>query len=151
MRRIILATTALPFAMLSVPAQAQVVDYPRAPETETLDRMAQSLSDPVRQAQLAATLAALTEIVLDIPLAPIVEPLAEAAGEPAGRVDPDLTLRRMAPRSDDLSRTIQDNLPQAMDRMATISGSLAELVPALRDMADQLETALPPEALAPTR
>lgn len=151
MRRIILATTALPFALLAAPALAQEVDHAPAAETETLDRMAQSLSDPVRQAQLAATLAALTEIALDIPLAPIVEPLAEAAGEPAGQVDPDLTLRRMAPRSDDLARTIQERLPQAMDRMAGLSGGLAALVPALRDMADQLETALPPETPAPTR
>ncbi|MBU0669402.1 MAG: hypothetical protein KKG32_04945 [Alphaproteobacteria bacterium] len=151
MRRIILATTALPFALLAAPALAQEVDPAPAAETETLDRMAQSLSDPVRQAQLAATLAALTEIALDIPLAPIVEPLAEAAGEPAGQVDPDLTLRRMAPRSDDLARTIQERLPQAMDRMAGLSGGLAALVPALRGMADQLETALPPETPAPTR
>lgn len=151
MRRIILAATALPLACLAAPAFAQDIDDAPVAETETLDRMAQSLSDPVRQAQLAATLAALTEIVLDIPLAPIVEPLAEAAGEPAGRVDPDLTLRRMAPGSDDLSRTIQDNLPQAMDRMAAFSGSLAALVPALRDMAAQLDAALPPEARPATR
>ena len=151
MRRIILATTALPLACLAAPALAQDVDYAPVEETEALDRMAQSLSDPVRQAELAATLAALAEIVLDIPLAPIVEPLAEAAGEPAGRVDPDLTLRRMAPRSDDLSRTIQDRLPQAMDSMAGLSGSLAALLPALRDMAEQLETAMPPEIRSPTR
>lgn len=151
MRRIILATTALPFAMLAAPALAQDSVVAPAAETEALDRMAQSLSDPVRQAQLAATLAAVTEIVLDIPLAPLVGPLAEAAGEPAPRVDPDLTLRRMAPRSDGLSRSIQDNLPRAMDRMAGLSGSLAALAPALRDMADQLETALPPRDAPPTR
>ena len=151
MRRIILATMAFPLAVLAVPAMAQDSDSASPAETEALDRMAQSLSDPARQAQLAGTLAALTEIVLDIPLAPLVEPLAEAAGEPAGRVDPDLTLRRMTPRSDDLSRTIQERLPQAMDRIAGLSGSLAALVPALRDMADQLEIALPREIGAPTR
>ncbi|OBX19401.1 hypothetical protein A9995_06435 [Erythrobacter sp. QSSC1-22B] len=155
MRRLIFAATAVPLACLAVPALAQDIDQTPVAEAEALDRMAQGMSDPVRQAQLAATLAALTEIVLDIPLAPIVEPLAEAAGEMAGepspRIDPDLTLRRMAPRSDDLSRTIQDRLPQVMDRMAGLSGSLAALVPALRDMADQLEVALPPAESPPTR
>lgn len=143
MRRIILATTALPLAMLAAPALAQ--DYAPPAEPEALDRMAESLSDPIRQAQFAATLAAVTEIVLDIPLAPLVAPLAEAVGEPTTRVDPDLTLRRMAPRSDTLSRDIQDNLPRAMDRMAGVSGSLSALVPALRNMAAQLESVLPPE------
>lgn len=151
MRRSIFATTALSLASFAAPAIAQDIDHSPVEENETLDRMAQSLSDPARQAQLAATLAAVTEIVLDIPLAPLVEPLAEAAGEPAGRIDPDLTLRRMAPRSDDLARSIQDNLPQAMDRMAAISGSLSVLVPALRDMAAELEAALPPEAGPATR
>lgn len=151
MRRIILAATALPLAFLAAPALAQDSDPSPIEETEALDRMAESLSDPARQAQLAATLAALTEIVLDIPLAPIVEPLAEAVGQPSSRVDPDLTLRRMAPRSDSYARTIQDNLPQAMDRMAAFSGGLAALVPALRAMADQLETALPREIASPRR
>lgn len=150
MRRTIFATTVLPLLCLAVPAFAQETGQAPAAETEALDRMAQSLSDPARQAQLAATLAAVTEIVLDIPLAPLVGPLAEAAGEPVGSIDPDLTLRRMAPRSENLSRDIQDNLPRAMDRMAGLSGSLAALVPALRDMADQLEIALPPEDYPPT-
>lgn len=145
MRRLILATTALPLACLAVPALAQDADFTPVAETQALDRMAEGLSDPERQAQLAATLAALTEIVLDIPLAPLVAPLAEAVGEPAGRVDPDLTLRRMAPRSDSYARSIQDNLPQAMDRMARVSGGLAALVPALRSMADQIVSALPRE------
>ena len=158
MRRIILAAT-LPLACLAAPALAQDSDPAPAARSETLDRMAKSLSDPARQAELAATLATLTEIVLDLPLAPLVEPLAEAVGETAGekvgepvrRVDPDLTLRRLAPRSDDLARTIENRLPQTMDRLAGLTGSLAALVPVLRDMADQLETALPPEGKPATR
>lgn len=150
MRRLSLAIT-LPLACIAAPALAQDADVTPVAETEALDRMARSLSDPVRQAQLAATLAVLTEIVLDIPLAPLIEPFAEAVGEPSTRVDPDMTLRRMAPSSDTYARTIQDNLPQAMNRMAAFSGSLAALVPALRDMADQIETALPREGLSTPR
>lgn len=151
-------TAALPLACLAAPAAAQEAIEPVDPdfayepseaETESLDRMAVALSDPARQQALAETLAVLSEVLLDLPLAPIIEPLAEAAGEDPGGIDPDTTLRSIAPGADDVSEEIRENLPQAMDRLAKVSGGLAAMVPALRAMADRIEEALPPEMQSP--
>ena len=154
MRRFILAA-GLPFAMLAAPAAAQDM----SPETgdatgdEAVERFAETLSDPARQEQFALTARALTEVLLDLPLAPILQPLADAAGEIADEeiepVDPDATLRRMAPSAADMPERIEEELPRAMDRLAGASGALADLIPALRDMSERLKDVLPPELSEP--
>ncbi len=147
MRRIVL-TAALPLAALATPAFGQE-EAQLPPETETLEHLSDSLSDPVRQQQLADTLAVLTEVLLDLPLAPLVEPLAEATADIAGEkprpVDPDMTLRRMAPGAGRLSGEIQDKLPRAMDAMARLSESFSVMLPALREMGERMKDALPRE------
>lgn len=132
-------------ALVAAPAAAQRIDLPPAPEADTraLDRVADALSDPARQAELAGTLAVMAEILLDLPLAPMLEPLAEIAGNDAPRVDRDATLRKIAPGAGAVSGQIQDKLPKAMDSMASMSGAMASMMPALRDMAARLEKALP--------
>lgn len=152
MRRVLLAAT-LPLACLTAPAMAQQ-SLPPVDETETLDEFAETLSDPVRQQEIAGTLSVLTEVLLDLPLAPIIEPFADvvgsATGEPVEPIDPDTTLRQMAPGASDLSGEIQQNVPEAMDRMAAMSGSLAALIPALRDMSERLREALPADTFGDT-
>ena len=94
------------------------------------------LSDPAMQDQLASTVAVLGEIMLDLPLAPIVEPIARATG--SGSVDPDMTLRRMNPGASEATARAARELPRAMDAMASMAGSIEAMRPALRDMADRL-------------
>lgn len=133
MRRLILAAALLP---LAAPAMAQDVE----PE---LDRMARTMGDPARQAAMARAIGTMTEVLLDIPLAPILGPLAEAAGEDPRSVDPDTTLRQVSPGAGDISRTIERELPRAMGAMAGMSGALAGTIPALREAAERLREALP--------
>lgn len=144
MRRILLAA-ATPLAVLAAPLAAQDVGPPD--EAEGLNELSQTLGDPIKQQQIANTLAVLSEVILDLPLAPIVEPLANAAGditgEPVEPVDADMTLRRMQPEAGDLPAKITSEVPRAMDRMAGMSDSLAALLPALRAMSEQLKAALP--------
>ena len=141
MRRLILAS--LPFALLATPAAAQ--DVPT--DEDAIERLEETLSDPVRQQELAGTARVLGEILLDLPLAPILQPLADVAGEIADEdiepVDPDATLRRMVPDASDMPERIEEALPRAMDRLAGASGAFADLLPALRDMADRLREAIP--------
>ncbi len=145
MRRHLLIA-ALPLAALSAPVLAQDGALPEE-GTERLQDLSSALSDPARQQEIADTVSVLAEVLLDLPLAPIVGPLAEAAedltNEELPSVDPDMTLRRMAPEAGDVSAQIQDNLPQAMDSLANATSSLAALLPALREMADRLKDALP--------
>lgn len=152
MIRTFTAIAALPLAAFAVPAAAQdiVLDEPQAAstaDTETMERMADRLRDPATQEALASTMAVMAEVLLDLPLAPILEPLAEAAGEATGedigRVDPDATLRKMAPGSENLSDEIREKLPIAMGSMASMTGAMAKMVPALREMAERMKDALP--------
>lgn len=141
MRRLILA---LPLLALSAPAMAR-------DDTEAgLDRMARAMGDPARQEAMARALGAMAEVLLDIPLAPIIGPLAEAAGEDPRRVDPDTTLRRMSPAAGEVPRQIERQLPRAMGAMAGMSGALAGMLPQLREAAGRMRDALPAIDLAKT-
>lgn len=133
MRRLILAAAMLP---LAAPAVAQDVE----PE---LDRMARTMGDPVRQEAMARAIGTMTEVLLDIPLAPIIGPIAEAAGEDPRDIDPDTTLRQMSPGAGEVSREIARELPRAMGAMAGMSGAIASTLPALREAAERMREALP--------
>lgn len=135
MRRLLLA---LPLLALSAPLMAS--------ETEAdLDHMARTLGDPARQQALARALGAMAEVLLDMPLAPIIGPLAEAAGEDPRRVDRDATLRKMSPAAGEVPRQIERQLPRAMGAMAGMSGALAGMLPQLREAAGRMRDALPAE------
>lgn len=103
--------------------------------------IARTLRDPARQRALASTAAVLTEMVLDLPLAPILRPLAEAAGKPDA-VDPALTLRRSAPGADALPGQVARVLPRAMDAAGAASEGAAAMTPALRDLAERMRAVL---------
>jgi hypothetical protein len=133
MRRLILA---LPLLAIAAPAAAQ--------DTEAnLDRMARTMGDPVRQEAMARALGTMAEVLLDLPLAPILGPLAEAAGEDPRSVDPDATLRKVSPGASDVPRQIERQLPRAMGAMAGMSGAIASTLPALREAAERMREALP--------
>ena len=150
---------ALALALIASPVAAQDADAPAdaAPieQSETrgadgermLQSMAEQLSDPERQEQLAMTMATLSEVLLDLPLAPILQPLSQAAGDttdkPMPEVDPDATLRTLAPQASELPAQIQEKLPEAMSRMAGLSEGLSALLPALAAMGEQLRDRLP--------
>lgn len=151
MRRIpfaaVITPAALSVALLATPVAAHEIAPPD--QANGLAELSETLSDPAKQQQIANTLAVLSEVILDLPLAPIVEPLSRAAGDITGEeaepVDPNMTLRRMRPEVSDLPAEITDKVPQAMNGMAAMSESLSALLPALRTMAEQLKTALPDE------
>ena len=90
----------------------------------------------------ADTAAVLTEMVLDLPLAPIVRPLAEAAGKNPDAVDPALTLRRSTPGADALPGQVARVLPRAMNAAGAASEGMAAMTPALRDLAERMRAVL---------
>lgn len=142
MRRLIIAAG---LASLAVPAAAA------EPASETgadLDHMARTMGDPARQEAMARALGTMAEVILDLPLAPILGPLAEAAGEDPRSVDPDATLRKVSPGASDVPRQIERQLPRAMGAMAGMSGAFAELIPQLREAAERLREAIPSADLA---
>ena len=139
MRRLILA---LPLLAIASPALAQ------SDADAGLDRMAKTLGDPARQQALARAVGTMTDVLLDIPLAPILGPLAEAAGEDPRRIDRDATLRKMTPGAGDVSRQVETALPRAMGAMAGMSTVFADLLPQLRDAAERMRDVMPAGDLA---
>lgn len=141
MRRLLLT---LPLLALAAPAAAQ-------DEDGRLDEMARTMGDPVRQQAMARALGTMAEVLLDLPLAPILGPLAEAAGEDPRRIDRDATLRKMSPGAGEVPRQIERQLPRAMGAMAGMSGALAGMLPQLREAAERMRDALPDADLAELR
>ena len=142
MRRLILT---IGLAALAVPASAAEP----TPETGAeLDRMARTMGDPARQVAMARAVGTMAEVILDLPLAPILGPLAEAAGEDPHSVDPDTTLRKVSPGAGDVPRQIERQLPRAMGAIAGMSGAFADLIPQLREVAERVREAMPSADLA---
>ena len=162
MRKILFS---LPFFVLAAPLAAQTdgqtngaivlpeFDAPAPIAEVALGGLSEKLSDPATQDEIAATVSVLSEILLALPLAPLIEPLAEATADvadlPRRPVDPDLTLRRMSPRAGEVAQRVARDLPRTMDRMADASDGIAALIPALRDavrqIGERVETSLPRE------
>lgn len=142
MRRLILA---LPLFALATPVLAQ---DDMSDTGADLDHLARTMGDPARQQAMARAVGTMTEVLLDIPLAPIIGPIAEAAGEDPRDVDPDATLRKMSPGAGDVSRQIESELPRAMGAMASMSGAFAAMIPQLREVAERMRDALPALDLA---
>ena len=138
MRRLIYAAALLP---LAAPALA-------ADPEPALDHMARTLGDPARQEAMARAIGTMAEVVLDMPLAPIIRPIAEAAGDDPRHVDPDATLRKISPGAADVPRQIERELPRAMGAMAGMSGAFAGLLPELREAAERIREALPADGPA---
>jgi hypothetical protein len=136
------------------PASAVPAETAAAPlSADALQSVTRQLSDPARQEQLAMTLSTLSQVMLDLPLAPILEPLGDVAAdmgaERVPEVERDATLRTLAPRASEIPEQIERQLPQAMDRLAGMSEGLAALLPALAAMGEQLREALPSRLSAP--
>lgn len=156
--RILALPAALPAALLvALPAAAQAQLPPEHPAERPPEHTAapavgavhagepplsQQLRDPAMQESLAATVAVLGEVLLDLPLAPIVEPMAEAAGRDPASVDPDLTLRKMRPEAGEIPARAAQELPRALDRAAAMAGTVETVRPILADMAGRLMEAL---------
>lgn len=138
MRRLILVAP-----LLALGTTAHAATRGEAPVDPAMAEMTRTLGDPVRQQAIAKAMGAMTDVMLDMPLAPILKPLAEAAGEDPRKVDRDATLRKMAPGAGSASRVVERTLPHAMDAMAGMGSALAQMLPQLREIADRMREAIP--------
>lgn len=126
---------AAPLTLVAAPVQAQ--------ETSDLAPLAERLADPAQQQALAQTLSTLSQVLLDLPLAPLARAAAQAAGEDPAAVDPQLTLRQMSPDAERVPDELADRVPQMMGAMAGMAEGMQAMLPALRQMADRMEEAFP--------
>ena len=138
MHKSVLAAAAL--ATFALPAAARAQDEPSG---SPMAEMAEKMADPARQAEMALLLQAMGEIMLDMPVGPMMEAAAEMAGDQARKVDPDTTLRQIAPEASRVPEEIAKATPQMMRAMGGMAKGMDKMMPALRDMAARMEEALP--------
>ncbi len=122
-------------ACLATPALA-------SPESDA-GRVADELSDPVRQAQLAGAAAAMSEGVFAMPVAPLARAIAQIEGYDPDYVDPDLRVGDLVdPETADAPREFAARLPQMMGAMAGLAAAIEDMMPYWRALGDRI--AYPP-------
>ena len=132
--RIVLYSAAAVGALLPLPALAQ--------ESET-SRMAEEMSDPARQEQLADMAEAMADVLLSMPAAPLLRAAATVAGEDPEDIDPDLRVGDVVgPEAAEAPREFAHRLPQMMGAMAALAATFEDMVPLMRE---RMREALPPE------
>lgn len=131
------ATAALVALAAPLPAWAQ------ATETEaTTAEIERTLGDRATQEAMAEGMAAASEALLDVPLAPLARAVKQAAGENPADVDPDMTLRTVSPEAEDVPHKVRESLPKMMGAMAGMAGGFGAMMPALRQMAERMREAV---------
>ncbi len=129
--RTILSVLAGACALLSAPAFA-------SPGSEA-GRVAEELSDPVRQAQIAGTAAAASEALLNVPVAPLARAIAQIEGYDPDYVDPDLRVGDLVdPETADAPREFAYRLPEMMGAMAGLAVAVEDMLPSLRALGDRI-------------
>ena len=102
-------------------------------------RVAEELSDPVVQEQMAAVAEAATTAVLDMPVGPLMRAAKTIAGEDPEWVDPDLRVGDVVgPEAADAPRAFAHRLPQMMGALATAAATMEAMLPELRAMGDRI-------------
>lgn len=115
----------------------------QATDREGLSDLGEQMRDPAYQRDMALMLQAMTEVLLDMPVAPLAQAAAEIADKEARDIDPDLTLRRMVPRADRAGEEVARNVPRAMQVAGSMAQGLAAMTPLLRDMATRMRVIAP--------
>ncbi len=140
-RRSVLLSAMLAASLLA-PAPAMARD-------NGLHQISEKLSDPRLQHSLAAALAALSEAMLDMKMAPFAQAM-DQMGNIGGdkhrtrHIDPDMTLRDMAGAdAAHLPQEIDRRLPQMMGAMAGMSHAMEGMLPQLEAMAGRMKNVLP--------
>ena len=137
MRRMV---TLAALSVLAVPMPVMAQDA--GADERAAEQLADTLRNPVVQDQMAGVVAAMSEALLDMDLSPMAEAVAKATGEELPEMERGRTLREMSPDAERLPETIDRELPRAMDRMADMGDAFALMVPALREMAEQMGRAV---------
>ena len=115
----------------------------QATDREGLSDLGEQMRDPAYQRDMALMLQAMTEVLLDMPVAPLAQAAAEMADKEARDIDPDLTLRRIVPQADRAGEEVARVVPRAMQAAGSMAEGLAAMTPLLRDMAARMRAIAP--------
>lgn len=152
LKRAVLACgpAAAALALIVAPASAEAREAVRAEQRDSgMAEMTARLADPQLQHALGDALAAMTDALMDMRMAPLARVAESAGAKPSGqRIGPDTRLRDMAgPGAAQMQDEIRARVPQAMGAMAGMAGAMEAMLPQLQAMAegmkDRMGSALP--------
>jgi hypothetical protein len=132
-------TAALSIIAFAAPLSAHAQD--RETEDAAAD-IEHTLGDPAMQDAVADGMAAASQAMLDVPLAPLARAVAAAAGEDPRAIDPGMTMRSVSPSAADVPNRVREAAPRMMGAMAGMAGGFAAMMPALREMAERMRDAV---------
>lgn len=106
--------------------------------------LAKQLHDPMTQYAVAGALSAMSNILLDMKIEPLVRVMESAGAGTVRDLPADATLRDMAgPGADRAQNEIVDKIPEMMGRMGAMAGAFDEMMPELERMARRMRDAIP--------
>ncbi|MGN3974350.1 hypothetical protein [Tsuneonella sp. SYSU-LHT278] len=146
--RVPVMTIAAAVFVAPLPALAQEARPVDETELATAEIEA-TLKNPAMQAAVAEGIAAASEVLLDVPLAPLARAVAEAAGEDPDAVDPRMTMRTVSPDAQDVPDKVREAMPRMMGAMGSMAGGIGAMMPALREMAERMRAAIETAGAAP--
>lgn len=139
----VLAAAAL--AIVPMTATAQDAEASNVDTTEITDK----LTDPEFQAQMSDAMRAMSGVLMEMPVGPLIEAAGKMSSEMGDGavpdVDPDATVRDLAgDKAEQATDEMAERLPQMMNSMAGMTDAMAAMLPALEAMAKQMQGAFKP-------
>lgn len=130
-------------------ASAALAPVPALARDHSLSNAVRQLNDPQLQSTVASAMAALSEAMLSMKMAPFaraMEGMGKAAGDkdemPA--IDPDATLGdMMGPEAREMPDQMAEHIPQMMGAMAGMAGAMEGMLPQLEELGKRLKHQLP--------
>ena len=134
-------------ALATMPMAASAQDA--APSNIDTTELTDKLTDPEFQAQMSDAMRAMSGVLMEMPVGPLIEAAGQMSSEMGDGavpdVDPDATVRDLAgDKAEQATEEMAARLPQMMDTMAGMTDAMAVMLPALEAMAKQMQGAFKP-------
>lgn len=135
--------------LAAILASVALAPVPALARDNGLNKAVQQLADPQLQDTIATAMAALSEAMMGMKMAPFakaMEGMGRAAGDPdAGSdIDPDATLGdMMGPEAREMPKQMAAQVPQMMGAMAGMAGAMEGMLPQLEALGKRLKRQLP--------
>ena len=127
------AVLAAPLPVLAQDAEA---------EGEDLAEMTETLRDPMVQAQVAELASAISNVLLDVDLSPMMAAVEDIAEEDVIDESHGTTLREIAPEAEAVPEVVREELPQMLERMAGMGEAMQSMLPALKELGAKMKQAI---------
>ncbi len=130
--------------LASALAMASLLPAPALAQENEAAQIAERLNDPATQYAVAGMISAMSKAMLDIQVGPFLEAMEGMGGKAAPDLGPDATVADLAGTDHAQVRAqLLENVPRMMTAMGSMAGTIEEMMPQLKAMAEQMKNAVP--------